>query len=500
MNEAGRLKVVLDISIALSAEKDRNKLLNMIISKSMEITNCDAGTLYILDGENLRFRIMKTLSQNVDRGGDGEPIDIPPVKMTKTNICAYAAINKEVMNIPDVYDTDRFDFTGPKNYDAMTGYHTGSMMAVPLVDADSRVVGVLQLINALDDDGNIIPFDDENEEIVMALSSQAAIAISNMRYRDELQEQMWSFTEAMAAAIDERTPYNASHTRNVAKYCGLVADHINELHARGLEEESFSINRKEQLVMGALLHDIGKLVIPLSVMNKASRLGGRETEIKARLQSYALKAKIALLEGRLTSDEYATTNTSINDAIEVMETVNTAGFVNDELKERLDAVINLGITDEGKSGAILQDNEGDKAADGRMEPFFTEEEKECLRIVKGTLTEKERKIMESHVEITDRILSKVHFNSYFMDSPKWAAEHHECLNGRGYPNHKTADELATDARIIAVADICDALLATDRPYKKPIPKEKAFDILKDMANNGNIDGKIVEYLYDCIDC
>ena len=499
MNESGRLKVVLDISIALSAEKDRNKLFNMIISKSMEITGCDAGTLYVLDGGNLRFRIMKTLSQNVDRGGDGEPIDIPPVKMTETNICAYSAIHKEVMNIPDVYDTDRFDFTGPKNYDAMTGYHTGYMMAVPLVDADSRVVGVLQLINALDDAGNIIPFDDETEEIVRALSSQAAIAISNMRYRDELQEQMWSFTEAMAAAIDERTPYNASHTRNVAKYCGLVADHINELHARGLEEESFSINRKEQLVMGALLHDIGKLVIPLSVMNKASRLGGRETEIKSRLQSYALRGKIALLEGRLTPDEYAATEASINEAIEVMEAVNTAGFVNDELKARLEEVINLGITDEGKSGAVRPGDDSEKA-DGRMEPFFTEEEKECLRIVKGTLTEKERKVMESHVEITDRILSKVHFNSYFLDSPKWAAEHHECLNGRGYPNHMTADELATDARIIAVADICDALLATDRPYKKPIPKEKAFDILRDMANNGNIDGKIVEYLYECIDC
>ena len=499
MNESGRLKVVLDISIALSAEKDRNKLFNMIISKSMEITGCDAGTLYVLDGGNLRFRIMKTLSQNVDRGGDGEPIDIPPVKMTETNICAYSAIHKEVMNIPDVYDTDRFDFTGPKNYDAMTGYHTGSMMAVPLVDADSRVVGVLQLINALDDAGSIIPFDDENEEFVMALSSQAAIAISNMRYWDELLELMWSFTEAMAAAIDERTPYNASHTRNVAKYCGLVADHINELHARGLEEESFSINRKEQLVMGALLHDIGKLVIPLSVMNKASRLGGRETEIKSRLQSYALRGKIALLEGRLTPDEYAATEASINEAIEVMEAVNTAGFVNDELKARLEEVINLGITDEGKSGAVLSGDDGEKA-DGRMEPFFTEEEKECLRIVKGTLTEKERKVMESHVEITDRILSKVHFNSYFLDSPKWAAEHHECLNGRGYPNHMTADELATDARIIAVADICDALLATDRPYKKPIPKEKAFDILRDMANNGNIDGKIVEYLYECIDC
>ena len=499
MNESGRLKVVLDISIALSAEKDRNKLFNMIISKSMEITGCDAGTLYVLDGGNLRFRIMKTLSQNVDRGGDGEPIDIPPVKMTETNICAYSAIHKEVMNIPDVYDTDRFDFTGPKNYDAMTGYHTGSMMAVPLVDADSRVVGVLQLINALDDAGSIIPFDDENEEIVMALSSQAAIAISNMRYRDELQEQMWSFTEAMAAAIDERTPYNASHTRNVAKYCGLVADHINELHERGLEEESFSINRKEQLVMGALLHDIGKLVIPLSVMNKASRLGGRETEIKSRLQSYALRGKIALLEGRITPDEYAATEASINEAIEVMDAVNTAGFVNDELKARLEEVINLGITDEGKSGAVRPGDDSEKA-DGMMEPFFTEEEKECLRIVKGTLTEKERKVMESHVEITDRILSKVHFNSYFLDSPKWAAEHHECLNGRGYPNHMTADELATDARIIAVADICDALLATDRPYKKPIPKEKAFDILRDMANNGNIDGKIVEYLYECIDC
>lgn len=479
MNKTDELQVILDIGIALSAERDRNKLFNMIITKSMDITNCDAGTLYLLEDGALHFKIMKTLSMGVDKGSGGEAIDLPPVAaVSEANICSYAAIHRETLNIVDVRKDETFDFSGPKKYDAMTGYHTQSMMVVPLIDDDDEVAGVLQLINAQDSEGNVIGFESHFEKIIYALGSLTAIAISNMRYQQELKDQMWSFTEAMAAAIDERTPYNASHTRKVAKYSGMIADHINELHDKGLEEEYFDTNRKEQLVMGAFLHDIGKMAVPLEVMNKATRLNGRESEISKRLEIFRLKAKVMMLEGKMSEEWYEDITSHIDETISMMEKVNSAGFLDDDTYESLQKILEY---------------------DFGGEPFFTDKEKECLSIRKGTLTQEERKVMESHVVITKKILDKVHFIKYFENAPIWAAQHHECLNGKGYPLGLTAEQLGVEARIMAVADICDALLATDRPYKKPIPKEKAFAIMRDMAASGNIDGKYVEYLYDCID-
>ncbi len=482
MNLEKCLETVLEVGLALSGEKDFNKLFNLIIDKGMELTACDAGTLYVTGDDVLEFKIMKTLSQGVDKGSDGAKIDIPPVPMKESNICAYAAIHKKSLNIPDVYTSDLFDFGGPKRYDALTGYHTQSMIAVPLVDNDDRTVGVLQLINAMDEEGNTIPFTAELEHIVLSLASQTAVAVSNMRYQQELKDQMWSFTEAMAAAIDERTPYNASHTRKVAEYCGRIADHINELNAKGLTEDFFSENRREQLVMGALLHDIGKLVIPLNVMNKATRLDGHEKELETRLETIKLKVRIRHLEGKISEEECKETLDKIDEALKTSLEANGVGFMNPELEGRLKGFLDMTVTTE----------------DGE-EALFTEDEKKCLSIVKGTLTPEERGIMESHVVVTKKILDKVHFNSYFKDSPRWAALHHELLNGRGYPNHLTAEDLPLDARITTVADICDALLATDRPYKKPVPKDKAFAIMYDMAEKGDIEKRLVDYLKECLE-
>ncbi|MCR5279644.1 MAG: HD domain-containing protein [Lachnospiraceae bacterium] len=482
MNLENVLNTVLGVGLALSAEKDFNKLFNLIIDKSMEITACDAGTLYVVGDDVLEFRIMKTISQGTDKGSDGEKIDIPPVPIKEGNICAYAAIHKKSLNIPDVYTSDLFDFSGPKKYDALTGYHTGSMIAVPLVDNNDKTVGVLQLINALDQDGNIIPFDPSLERTVLSLASQTAVAVTNMRYQEELKDQMWSFTEAMAAAIDERTPYNASHTRKVAEYCGMIADYINELHLKGETDEYFNTNRREQLVMGALLHDIGKLVIPLSVMNKATRLDGHEQELQNRMETNRLKSKVRFLEGKITEEEYKATIERIDKAEKIAMEANGLGFIPPDIEKKLkEALTYTIVTDEGE------------------EFLFTDMEKKCLSIIKGTLTPEERSIMESHVVITKKILDKVHFNSYFKDSPRWATMHHELLNGRGYPNHLTADELPLDARITTVADICDALLATDRPYKRPIPREKAFAIMYDMADKGDIEKRLVDYLKVCLE-
>ncbi|MBE5922961.1 MAG: CHASE2 domain-containing protein [Lachnospiraceae bacterium] len=296
-------------------------------------------------------------------------------------------------------------------------------------------------------------------------------------YQKELKEQMWSFTEAMAAAVDERTPYNASHTRNVARYCGMVVDYINSLNAKGLEKEYYSQSKKEQLVFAALLHDIGKMAVPLAVMNKSTRLGGREKDIEKRFEKFRLQARVAMYEQGKSKDWCADISNKTFEAWDLICRVNAVGFIEEETRNELEKVMQY-------------EYEG--------EPFFTDEEKDCLRIVKGTLTEAERKVMESHVVITKRILSKVHFNRQFRNTVELAGQHHEFLNGKGYPDGLTAKELSSGARIMAVADICDALLATDRPYKKPVPMEKAFEIMRDMAEKGNIDGKYVEYLYYCL--
>lgn len=475
------IDIILDTGIALSKEKDRNKLLGMILDKSIEITNCDRGTLYILRNEKLHFHVMKTFSMNVDQGKNGEVIDLPPVSLKEENICAYSVIHKKVLNIKDVYANEEFDFSELHDYDRITGYYTQTMLTIPLLNQEEEVVGVLQLINAMDKEGNRVVFDESFERIVLALASQAAIAVTNIRYLEEIKDQMWSFTEAMAEAIDSRTPYNANHVRNVAIYAEKLADYINELHEQGKENEYFDANRKEQLMLSALLHDLGKMVIPLSIMNKATRLEKRMGDIEKRFETLRLRYKIRLLEKGMDEQEYQEKIAQLDEIWKLICDINESGSLPDDTYEQLQPLFELSYQDEKETI-----------------PYFTKEEQEALQIRKGTLTDAERLIMESHVEVTDRILSKVHFNDTFKKVPQYAVEHHECLNGMGYPKKLTAEQLALESRILAVADVCDALLATDRPYKKPLPREKAFAVLYDMADEGRIDKKLVQYLNACI--
>lgn len=472
---------ILDTGIALSKEKDRNKLLDMILDCSMEIANCDGGTLYVREGASLCFKVMKTISMHVDNGKNGEVIDLPPVPMCEENICAYTLIHKKTLNIRDVYGSKEFDFSGPYRYDKMTGYHTQSMLTIPLLNQEDEAMGVLQLINAMDEDGNVIAFDSGLEYIILSLASQATMAVSNIRYLEEIKDQMWSFTEAMAEAIDSRTPYNANHVRNVAVYAGKIADYINGRHDAGMEEEYFDTNRREQLVLSALLHDLGKLAIPTKVMNKATKLESRIDDIRKRFDILGLKYKILALEGKIGEEEFKLKVQELDTIWELVEGVNASGFLPEDKYQQLQVVFEL----------VYE-------WDGECIPYFTEEEKEALLIRKGTLTEAERIIMESHVDVTERILNKVHFHDNYAKAARFAVEHHECLNGMGYPKKLRGEVLSLESRILAVADICDALLATDRPYKKSLPREKAFAILYDMAEGNRIDKKIVQYLEACI--
>lgn len=476
------LAEILEIGIQMAKEKDRNHLLDMILHKSMEYTNCDGGTLYLYREGTLMFKLMKTNSLHISRGEKGEEIDLPPVPMKEENICAYSALHRKVLNIPDVENCDMFDFSGPKRYDQMTGYRTRSMLVVPMSNHEGELIGVLQLLNAQDESGTVISFGKETEQVICALASQAAIVLSNLLYVEEIRQLMWSFTEALAETVDARTPYSGSHIHKVAEYVGKLADYINVLHEQGLEEEYFDQQRKDQLVMGALLHDIGKLVIPLEIMNKAKRLEGKSEVLFARLDLISAYYEIDALRGRISMEEAKQRQEDICHMKRVVELVDSAQIVPPKLRGELECYIDMVYESEDRENI----------------PYFTEEEKVCLRVTRGTITKEERKIMEGHVAATERILSKVHFNSYYANSPIWAVTHHELLDGSGYPRGLKGEELALESRMMTVADICDALLASDRPYKKPLPKDKTFEIMAAMAEEGKLDKKLVQYLKECL--
>lgn len=474
---------IMDIGIRLSTEKDRNRLLMTILDKGMEITNCDASTLYLYENEELHFKFMKTLSMGVSRGLDGEVIDLPPVPMKEENVCSFAAIHREVVNIPDVYASSRFDFSGPRQYDSLTGYRTQSQLVVPLANSENELIGVLQLINAMDGRGDVIAFNEEYEIIIRALGAMAAIELTNLSYVEALKTQIYSFVEALTTALEERTPYNALHTRNVQKYASLLADYITELHKEGKCEKTFDSARKEQLMLAALIHDIGKMVVPLSIMNKATRLDTQIEKVDDRFELLKALYEIDMLRGRITHEEYESVVKDLEAELAFIHEIDVIDYVTDENCEHIRILA-------GKQHV---------SEDGSILPYLTQKEAECLEIRSGTLTVQERKEMENHVVMTSRILEKVQFYKGFFMVPKWVGAHHEYLDGSGYPNSLKGDELDLETRLLTVVDIYDALVATDRPYKEPISSARAIQILKDMAQKGKVDLQLVEWLDEALD-
>lgn len=474
---------IMDIGIRLSTEKDRNCLLMTILDKGMEITNCDASTLYLYENGELKFKFMKTLSKGISRGLDGEVIDLPPVPMKEENVCSYAAIHREVVNISDVYASSRFDFSGPRQYDSLTGYHTQSQLVVPLANNENELIGVLQLINAMDEEGNVIAFNEEYEIIIRALGAIAAIELTNLSYVEALKAQIYSFVEALTTALEKRTPYNALHTRNVEKYASLLADYITELHREGKCEKTFDPARKEQLMLAALIHDIGKMVVPLSIMNKATRLDTRLEKVDDRFALLKALYEIDMLQGRITGEEYGAVIRDLESELAFIHEMDVADHVGDGECEHIRKLASKRHV--GEDGSVLT--------------YLTENEAECLAIRSGTLTLQERREMENHVVMTSKILEKVQFYKGFSMVPKWVGAHHEYLDGSGYPKGLKGDELDLETRLLTVVDIYDALVATDRPYKQPISRPKAIQILKDMAQKGKVDLQLVEWLDEALE-
>ncbi len=470
---------LMKVGMALTAEKDYDKLLELILTETRTLAEADGGTLYIVQEGKLHHKIMQTVSMDIFLGGGGEPIDFEPIEISEENVSGYAVIHRKPVNIPDVYHTQLFDFSGPKDFDKSTGYVTRSMLVFPLINRSDEVIGVVQLINALEE-GERVPFDESLEEIVMTLSSQAGIAIENMQYVENIKAMFDSFVKVLVTAVEERTPYNANHSRNVAKYVEAFARAINLNEEGPYGKTYFDEAHISNLVTSAWLHDIGKVTVPEKVMDKPTRLGEEWEPLNDRLDK--IKASINACYYRQKCECSETINEVkwqedlkvVDEARQFFEIINEGNiFMDDKKRETLDYYYHYRFCN-------IEDQ------------LLNDKCYKLLSIVKGTLTREERQIMENHVVTTERMLNKMTFPKDMMAVPEWAINHHEYLDGSGYTKQLKAHQLSTESRMLTIVDIYDALTATDRPYKKGMPDLKAYQILGFMVQEGKLDGDLLD--------
>ncbi len=466
---------LIDIAIALNAEKDVDRLLERILLEAMSITNCDGGTVYILEREKLVFNNVITKSKNTLIRGSAH-IDIPPIPMSRNHISTLAALEHRRINVKDVYNSDEFDFSGTKNYDKFNNYVTSNMLVMPMEDEKGEVIGVLQLINSMDEDYNFIPFDEVNAEIISALASLAAVSLNNKLLSQSVLDILHSFVQVLIEAVDIRSSYNANHTKSMVSYAGKFMDWMDRKNDPHRIKEA----EKDPYLMSIWLHDVGKLLVPLEVMNKATRLGDGIENFKHRITVARLMEKLRMHEKPEEIEAAKEKLDKIDEGVEFVENVNGRGFADNETIQKVKDLAELEILNE----------------DGETIKFLTDEEVKCLTIVRGTLTDEERHIMESHVEYTAKLLGNMSFRGIYESVPFWAGSHHELLDGTGYPLKMSGDELPFEVRLLTILDVYDALTAEDRPYKPPLSPEKAFEVLDNMAGAGKIDTEVLGMFKD----
>ncbi len=496
-------KNIIDIAVALTAEDDINRLLEMILDEALRISTADAGTLYIINekGSHLDFAIVRNRSMGIETGTGKDKGNFPSVPLytpkgepNMSNISSCAALTGKTFRINDIYNSTRFNFSGPRAYDEKTGYRSVSMLVIPMHNHEGEILGVLQLLNAISQDTfKVVPFDDEAVSIACALASLAGSALNNRQLIAGLKDLLYSFIKSIAAAVDEKSAYTGGHIKRVVELSLLVAKGINDQEDGPLAGKQFTDEELEELKIAAWMHDVGKITTPEHVINKQTKLeairdGAAEIRLRFKLiaqelENLFLKKKIALLEQN--QDPVNFSMTQLEDEL---------GNEKRQLESDLAFILQC---NEGKS--FLEDHQLQRLNDIAQRrlfpdhvPFLTAGELDHLSVRKGNLTPAERKIIENHVVATRKILQELPFPKNLQKVPQIAASHHEKLDGSGYPDGKDAAQLDLATRIMAIADIFEALTAADRPYKHPMPLSKALEILDQMEKEGHIDKDIVQ--------
>ena len=496
------------IGLALSKEKDMDKLLEMILLEAKRISNADGGTLYMMtDDQRLKFSIMITDSLNIHMGGtSGKEIPFYPVKLymddgkpNKTMIAANAGLTGYTINIPDAYKAKGYDFAGTKAFDDKTGYRSKSFLTVPLKNHEDEIIGVLQLLNAQDiKTKKVIPFSDGVQKSVEALSSQAAVAITNKNLIKDLEVLFESFIKLIASAIDAKSPYTGGHCSRVPEITMMLAESVNEINDGPFAGIQFTDKEMYELKIAAWLHDCGKVATPEAVVDKGTKLETiydrihtvatrfevlkRDEEIKYLKKQLKIQKDDSLIENqkkdalKKARTLYLKRIKQQDDDKAFIEESNVGGeFMSQDRKDRVNKIASYRWKDNGS-----------------LKPFFSEDEIYNLCISRGTLTPEERKIINDHIVVTIDMLEQLPYPKHLRNVPEFAGGHHEKLDGTGYPKGLNHSEMSVQAKIMAIADIFEALTARDRPYKKGKTLSQAMRILGVMKNDDHIDTELFE--------
>lgn len=489
-----RLETLNKIGIALSSETNLGRLLDLIVRETRSFTNADAGSLYLVDQDNGALHFEVAQNDTLRKRANMKPDTFKPysLALTKNSIAGYVAITGETLNIPDAYNlSPEAGFEFNRDFDKRNNYRTKSMLLVAMKDTEGEIIGVLQLINSLDANGEVTSFDSSIESLVSSLASQAAVAIKNAQLFKEIKAVFEALIQYSVSAIDARSPFTAGHSRGVAKYTMALARAVNDTHDGPYGSVTFGPAELEELNYAAWLHDIGKIGVREWVLDKRTRLSDAETvalinrfgNIKASAILQTEKEKLAILQGggdnakRIGELDRGLNGTlrQIEEDLGFIQEINASNFLTEPQLERLEGIRQKQYRD----------------IDGGEHNYLTDFEFENLSVIKGNLRKDEVGEIQSHVVHTENIVNKIPFKGSLKRVPLFAAGHHEMLDGSGYPKHTKAEDIPLQTRIITVADIYEALIAKDRPYKKSMDPMKSLAILEEEADNGRLDRDLV---------
>jgi HD-GYP domain-containing protein (c-di-GMP phosphodiesterase class II) len=510
------------IGVALSAEHDTRKLMETILTKSREFTRSDAGSIYLvekvpLDREQQRMRfnnqppkpqgdlyqeqIRFSLAQN-------DTVNVPfrekTMEINKRSIAGYVALTGEIVNLEDAYHLppDR-PYVRNRKFDTDSGYRTKSILAVPMRNQKDKIVGVLQLINAKRDFNaklaslsavvqQVIPYTARQQEIVLSLASQAAVALENSQLYESIQKLFEDFVQASVTAIEARDPTTSGHSSRVRNLTVAMAEVVDRCDHGVYADVHFSHNQMREIRYASLLHDFGKVGVPEEVLVKAKKLYPSQLElikqrfdfVKRTLENEALQSKIDYLleKGR---EEFLRSlpklDAKLADAVTEVD-----GYLQAVIRSNEPTVLPEGNFDRLLSIAAVNYLD----FDGIRKPLLHEDEVRLLSIRKGSLDDDERRQIEKHVENTFKFLDQIPWTNEIRNIPEIARGHHEKLNGTGYPYKLSAPEIPVQTRMMTIADIFDALAAADRPYKKAVSVERALEILEFSVKDGELDPEL----------
>ena len=491
---------VIECARAIETERDIDKLLGVILRKSRFITGADAGSIYVVDNDaagqrQLRFK----LSQNDSVKFDSREFSIP---LSPRSMAGASALHGEPINIVDVYDMPPASpFGFDRSFDEKTGYRTKSVLCIPLNSRTNEVIGVIQLINKKRDKdkrlyskedvvAQVVAFDERSQELVGTLAAQAGISLENAILLEEIRRIFEGFVNASVEAIESRDPTTSGHSRRVADLTVGLAKAVERVETGPYREVVFSAEDLREIEYASLLHDFGKIGVNEHVLVKAKKLypsdfdlitqrfelALRSTEVeilnrKIRLlQQGAQAAVVAQLDAELERRRV-----ELGDAFRAIESANEPTVLKGGEFGKIEAL--------AKQTFI--------APNGEERPLLSALEVTSLSVTRGSLTPEEIREIQSHVTHSFNFLATIPWGKSFQRVPLIAGAHHERLDGTGYPNRLRAEEIPLQSKLMSISDIFDALTASDRPYKRAVPIDKALDILSLEVKDKHLDGDLV---------